>query len=126
MKNIRVRFNLGRGENYLKWKVEYPNGRVQYHDPCMTQLIMKNCILKNRRSTAEKIFNGENKTVCSWVTCETLIVRHDPGEVTTNNDRLRYNPRANPYWTNENGEDVDNEFYKELTTNNRNLFVTKF
>jgi len=23
-KRIKVRFNLGRGKNYLKWKIEYP------------------------------------------------------------------------------------------------------
>ena len=33
MKRIKVRFNLGRGQNYLKWKVVYPNGDVEYISP---------------------------------------------------------------------------------------------
>ena len=30
MARIKVRFNLGRGANFMKWKVQYPNGEVQY------------------------------------------------------------------------------------------------
>jgi len=32
-KSIKVRFNLGKGVNYMKWKIEYPDGRVLYSDP---------------------------------------------------------------------------------------------
>ena len=63
-KRIKVRFNLGRGPNYLKWKVSYPNGEVMYYYPTGVQLTMKGCTLKNSKSTAQKIFRGEsNKTV---------------------------------------------------------------
>ena len=52
---IKVRFNLGRGKNYMKWKVQYPSGNVEYFNPSDVQLILKNCQLKNNRKTAEKI-----------------------------------------------------------------------
>ena len=30
MKRTKIRFNLGRGQNYMKWKVEYPDGNSLY------------------------------------------------------------------------------------------------
>jgi hypothetical protein len=57
MKSIKVRFNLSRGVNYLKWKVEYPDGNVMYYYPTGVQLIMGDCTLKNYKKVAEKIHN---------------------------------------------------------------------
>ena len=73
---IKVRFNLGRGKNYMKWKIQSKSG-VEYHYPADVQLIMKGCQLKNNRKTAEKIFNGENKDVCAWVLCDSIDIKFD-------------------------------------------------
>ena len=99
MKRIRVRFNLGRGKNFMKWKVEFPDKRVQYFDPTTTQLVMYGCQLRNYKKVAEKIYNGANKTVCAWVLCESIDIRTKtfiPFDV--NCDRIRYNPRIKPNW----------------------------
>ncbi len=99
MKRIRVRFNLGKGKNFMKWKVEFPDKRVQYYDPATTQLVMFGCQLRNYKKVAEKIYNGANKTVCAWVLCEDIDIRTErfiPFDA--NCDRIRYNPRIKPNW----------------------------
>jgi len=41
MKRTKVRFYLGRGKNYMKWRIQYPNGDILYiaPDECQLQLI---------------------------------------------------------------------------------------
>ena len=71
---IKVRYNLGRGVNYMKWKVTYGDKAASYYEPTLFNLRMKNCVLKNNKTTATKIFNGENKTVCAWITCNEIDI----------------------------------------------------
>jgi hypothetical protein len=97
MKSIKVRFNLSRGVNYLKWKVEYPDGNVMYYYPTGVQLVMGECTLKNYKKTAEKIHNGANKSVCAWVLCKTLDLKFD-NFITDNTTQIKYNPRVQPNW----------------------------
>lgn len=109
MKRIKVRFNLGRGKNFMKWKVQYPNGVVEYYDPSEAQLVMTRCQLKNHKKTAQKIFEGANKTVCAWVLCEEIDIRKETFiQFDVNCDRIRYNPRVQPNWL-LNGEIVDSQ-----------------
>jgi hypothetical protein len=131
MKRIKVRFNLRRGKNYMKWKIEYPSGEVEYCSPTDTQLIMKTCQLKNNRKTADKIFNGEHKSVCAWVLCEGITVRYSGFEQFDEMDfeRLKYNPKKLPYWVLDNGYRapicVDGCKYEEMATVDFQLFITK-
>jgi hypothetical protein len=82
----------------MKWKVEYPDGRTEYHHPTGIQLIMEGCQLKNYRKTAQKIFAGANKTVCAWVLCESLEIRTERFIKDKQEKRVRYNPRVTPNW----------------------------
>jgi hypothetical protein len=112
MKSIKVRFNLGRGKNYMKWKIQYTDGTVEYHSPSEVQLVMDNCILKNYKSVSQKIFDGENKTVCAWVLCKSIAIKSDSFiQADLNGERIRYNPRVAPNWTlndsNADGMSVD-------------------
>lgn len=97
MKRHKVRFNLSKGKNYMKWKVEYPNGNVMYYHPTDFQLVMGNCILKNRKSTAQKIFRGDNKSVCAWILCDTFELRVD-NFIQEQLSQVRFNPRIQPNW----------------------------
>jgi hypothetical protein len=108
MKSIKVRFNLGRGKNYMKWKVQYTDGTIEYHSPTDVQLVMHECILKNHRKTAQKIYDGGEKVVCAWVLCKRLaIVKSDRfTKADLNGERVRYNPRVTPHWMLD-GENVD-------------------
>ena len=112
---IKVRFNLGRGKNYMKWKIQSKSG-VEYHSPCDVQLIMKGCQLKNSRKTAEKIFNGMNKDVCAWVLCDSIDIKFDNFEKVWVKDRVRYNPRKFPHWVNYFDNDVDNCQFDKIIT----------
>jgi len=127
MKRIKVRFNLSRGKNYMKWKIEYPSGEVEYCSPTDTQLIMKTCQLKNNRKTAEKIFNGEHKTVCAWILCEDIEVRLDKFVAYDNNPsnlRLRYNPKIEPNWIYNKMTNADGFKFTKIGTVDYRLYVT--
>jgi len=111
-KKIKVRFNLGRGENYMKWKVQYPNGWTKYFRPNDVQLVMTDCVLKNSRTTALKILNGEHKVVCAWVLCDNIEIRED-NFIADNGQQVKYNPRVLPFW-NKDGVDMDGSKIREM------------
>lgn len=111
-KRIKVRFNLGRGKNYMKWKVQYPSGGSEYFSPSDVQLVMFDCVLKNSRSTALKILNGEHKTVCAWILCDHIEINDDKS-IPDNGRQLKYNPRVLPFW-NMDGVDMDGSKIKEI------------
>ena len=104
MKKYKIRFNLGRGENYLKWKVTSPNGDVNYYEPNNVCLHMENCKLVNQQGTAKKIHDGANKTVCAWIESETVTIFH-PLNI-AQGIKVSFNPRVQPNWVCD-GEIVD-------------------
>lgn len=121
-KRIKVRFNLSRGVNYLKWKVEYPD-RTVYLSPTDNQLIMKSCQLKNYKKVAQRIFDGQNKQVCAWVLCEDIeIINKDMQQFDVHCDRIKYNPRVQPNWL-LNGELVDNDYFKLIGSVDYGLYT---
>jgi hypothetical protein len=98
MIKIKVRFNLSRGKNYKKWKISYPGGDIEYLDPDEVTLVMNKCKLRNNKKTAEKIFNGESKSVCAWILCDYIVITGKPQHPLEEQQRLRYNPRVKPNW----------------------------
>jgi hypothetical protein len=121
-KSIKIRFNLGRGKNYLKWKIEYPNGEVSYIEPDGVQLVMRDCTFKNYRKTAQKIYDGADKTVCAWILCKQIEIRTD-NFITEEQNRAYYNPRVQPNWV-MNDVVVDGKTSPQLHTINRGVFLT--
>lgn len=125
MQNIKVRFNLGAGKNFMKWKVQYPDGTVEYHSPTEVQLLMQGCTLKNHKKVARKIYEGGEKVVCAWIVCSSIKV------VTTNianeldtilfGEQIKYNPRVTPHWM-LNGEVVDNLFLTRLVSVGKGVY----
>jgi hypothetical protein len=126
MKSTKVRFNLSRGKNYMKWKVEYPDKTVEYHDIAEVQLVMSNCKLKNYRNVAEKIYKGANKEVCAWVLCEDLFVLKTPDYFLKDQgyDRIRYNPREIPHWVYKD-EMADGMSFNTIISIDYGLYCTK-
>lgn len=127
-KRYKVRFNLGRGENYMKWKVVDPKGVTSYYFPTGVQLRMTGCTLKNNKAAAKRIYRGEsNKVVCAWVLCEKLdIITEEFAQPVTN--RLKFNPRTAPNWQLEQGEHIlnaDDDYFNEITTVDYRLYITK-
>ena len=112
-KKIKVRFNLGRGENYMKWKVEYPNGYTKYFRPSDVQLVMYDCTLKNSRNAALKIHSGETtKVVCAWVLCDSIDIKTEDF-IEDNFNQVKYNPRVLPFW-NKDGVNMDGSKTKQV------------
>jgi hypothetical protein len=125
MKRIKVRFNLGRGKNFMKWKIQYPNGVVEYYSPNEVQLIMKGCQLRNHTKVAEKIYNGGEKVVCAWVLCDDItIIDHTFMRVDMICDKIKYNPRVQPNWL-LNGEVVDKAFITTIASVDNGLYKIK-
>lgn len=119
----KIRFNLGRGKNYMKWKVEGPYG-VAYYNPEEVQIHMNGCQLKNQRKTAEKINGGANKTVCAWVRCKSVqifpanFLRLDEMHDT----QFKYNPRKYPFWFMHEGVSIDNMEVSRIVSFGRQLY----
>ena len=117
-RKYRLRFNLGRGENYMKWAI---NGKSEnsYVDPEEYNIVMTNCKLHNRKKTAQKICEGAHKTVCAWIQAEQIKLR-EPFVTTIipeGSVELLYNPRTAPHWRKKGSDsDIDNKtFYKIFT-----------
>jgi len=107
MKSIKIRFNLGKGKNFMKWKIQHPDGEIEYHSPADVQLLMHDCNLKNHKKTAQKIFDGGEKVVCAWILCKSLEIKtNDFIQADLFGERVRYNPRITPHWM-LNDENVD-------------------
>jgi len=123
VKRIKVRFNLGKGANYMKWKIQYPNGEIQYHSPSEVQLVMTNCQLRNHKKVAQKIFEGGEKVVCAWVLCEQIeIVTKDFKHYDILSRKVKYNPRVKPNWL-LNEEIVDNHYYDSIGSVDYGLYL---
>ena len=119
---MRIRFHLARGENYKNWQViDYP--KISYYNPFEHNLILKDCVLKNQRKTAEKIFNGANKTVCSWIVFKELTTVINSNFDKKKYKKIFYNPKKNPYWTDDEGNAIDNSRFKEIRSINKELYA---
>jgi hypothetical protein len=123
VRQTKVRFHLGKGENFMKWKVENPKTKdVDFFAPDDVQLEMYNCKLTNSPKTAMKIFSGEmDKSPIAWVVCEDVDISSvvepvDPEE------RLSYNPRTAPNWLDSDGDIVDNYVFEKLVTFGRGVY----
>lgn len=116
----RIRFNLGRGPKYKKWKVTSPDKTYQYYDPNEISFILINAKLKNNISTSQKIFNGANKRVCAWIECENIKINYDD----LKGDEIKYNPRVQPYWEKSN-INIDNMEFDYLFTQKNKIYQIK-
>jgi len=120
----KVRFHLGAGEHYKYWQVkDVSTNEKRYFDPNAYYLRLYNCVLKNNRKTAERIFLGENKTVCAWVLCEKYTISMENG-IPSWYTELKYNPKVRPHWHFSN--DVmclDNMAFYNIFSKENKLFV---
>ena len=134
----KVRFHLGKGENFRHFQITFPDGRRKFYDPEFTIIRMKNARLYNNCKVAEMIYKGRNKTVCSWIECDEVETESplarlfgdhpvSPQALLANPDRveLKYNPRKNPHWL-ENGKNVDFKCYSRLFTTEDRVFVEAY
>jgi len=121
-KKIKVRFNLGKGKNYMKWKVEFPT-HSEYYSPDEYTLFLHACQLKNHKKTADKIHSGANKSVCAWILCDQLFLGQNV-KLPDGGTQLKYNPRTQPNWL-AGAAVVDNEYFDQIWSDGRKLFGIK-
>ena len=116
--NWKIRFNLGRGENFMKWRItDTRNNESFYLDPEMYTLTIKDCKLRNQKGTAKKIHEGSNKSVCAWIDCEDILAG---GPRDVEGQLIRYNPRVTPKWMLDQ-IDVDGCEFEKLLTDGKNV-----
>jgi len=125
MGKIKLRYNLSRGKNYMKWKITYPNNIVEYHHPTDVQLILINPHLKNNKKTAAKIFSGAHKVVCAWILCDDIEIKtEDFIQSDRLGKRLSYNPRSCIHWRLEaHDEDMDDRKFSRIESVDYNLYL---
>ena len=126
-RKYKVRFHLAPGENFMKWQVKDAEGNVSFYEPSEVSLKLCNCFLRNQPTTAKKIHDGANKTVCAWVECESVeVVRSVKFK---NGFHLAYNPRVMPNWFLNNeksklhGKNLDGKEFREVLSSNRRLYL---
>jgi hypothetical protein len=117
----KVRFHLAAGENFMKWQIKHPDGTVEFHDPNSVGIIMTGCFLRNQKGTAEKIFEGANKTVCAWVEAKEVTVLPFSEVTVDPENKIGYNPKVTPNWVYK-GEDVDGESFTSMYSVGRTLY----
>ena len=132
-KRFQVRFHLGKGANYMCWQVKdyglnpaSNNGRpdTDYYAPSNVSLELTKCVLKNSPTTAQRIYDGQHKTVCAWVQCdEVQITKNDKIKPCENDFYVRFNPRHNPNWTDRYSNIMNDEKFDILVTDDRSIFV---
>jgi hypothetical protein len=112
----RIRFNLGRGQNYKKWKILNTSTKeVIYLNPNEVSIHLSNATLCNRKEAAKRINEGHNKYVCSWIEVESFSYFNFSVPV-FGLEELMYNPRVTPFWRDALGNDVDGFSFEELVT----------
>jgi hypothetical protein len=121
-KNIKVRFHLGRGANFMNWQVKIGD-MVMYYDPKDVTIIMGDAVLMNQRNVAQRIHDGDNKTVCAWICCHNILISPANENDNTYGEEIMFNPRIFPYWINGSKKNVDKQKYKQLITDGKRIFV---
>lgn len=120
----KVRFHLAKGPNYQRWQVRKGDREPVYYDPEDVILEMYNAVLRNQRKTAERIYDGQNKTVCAWVECDHLVVkRRHQHAIPDTAGFCHFNPRRRPHWFDKRENDLDNQSYSMLATFGRLIFI---
>jgi hypothetical protein len=124
MKRFKVRFHLARGDNYMKWQVfDLKHNTKEYYEPDTYSLVMRGCRLGNQPSTSKKIFEGADKTVCAWVSCDSVRAYEDAAPPKLYKlTQYKYNPRKNPHWFTDANKNVDGLPLISMVTHKRNIY----
>jgi hypothetical protein len=121
---FKVRFNLSRGKNYKKWKVEELDGTVEYIDPKKYAFFLSGCKVRNQKKTAERIYSGEPKSVCAWIEA-TGMYKMELSDNTyfslEKTKEIHYNPKKAPHWVLDD-KDVDGEYFGSLVLHQEKVY----
>ena len=120
-----ARFNLGAGENFMKWRI-YPKGggeeSAKYYDPETVSFVFHNAYLRNQCSTANKIYGGANKSVCAWIEFDRMEKLPSDASAVEGLTPVNYNPKIAPNWV-VDGHNADGTTYSKLITFGRKPYI---
>ena len=89
---FEVRFHLQSGKNYKKWqaKLRIKNSveKVYYYDPFSVQLLLKDCVLINKKNEAKKVNAAGKRDVCGWIKCREIEVKKS-GEIAVEQNAMQ-------------------------------------
>ncbi len=123
VKRYRVRFHLAKGENFMKWQVfDKLHNLKEYYSPDEWSLVMDDCTLGNHPSTAKKIYEGADKTVCAWIACNK-VTASSQAPSTDSCTQFKYNPKKNPHWFTDNNPNVDGMTFTTMITKNKQVYA---
>lgn len=122
-RKYKIRYHLGVGENYMKWRVEDTASKeVRFIDTDDFEMLLKNAKLYNQKGAANKIYNGANKTVCAWIMAEEIYP--NPDYMFVNFSKvISYNPRVAPHWKDHEGNNLDKQEFKEIYIDGKEVLV---
>ena len=109
----------------MQWQIlDRQENEKSYVDPDFSSILMKNCELGNRPATARRIMNGENKTVCAWVSCDDYqVVDNDRFKLDTHAlTHYKYNPKKNPHWFTDTHDNRDGLKLSTMVTQDRAVY----
>lgn len=120
---LKIRFNLGAGQNYRKWQIRSPSD-IQYIDPAHAYISIYNAKLHNNRRIAEGIYKGKNKSTCAWIAAESATIHEGPPPIAPGHIKmpLFYNPKISPFWRDSYGQDIDNLFFSLIIICGKNIW----
>jgi hypothetical protein len=126
----KVRFHLGAGQHFKHWQVSIMRGGklsdTVYFNPDEYQLILFDCKLINRPSTAKSVFESQKRDVCGWIRCENLdVIDLFDGESMDIGGlpRLEFDPKLIPYWHHTNSSDsLDNYKFDRIITSGKKVY----
>jgi hypothetical protein len=131
MRPYRLRYHLGKGTNFMKWQIRNKElDMVDYFDPNEFVYTCKNGKLNNNSRAAQNIHDGDNKTVCSWISYEDMgsvsETLRDFKSVEGGLTRISYNPRLKPYWMSFDFDEESNldGFEGDVFIINKSLYVS--
>jgi hypothetical protein len=124
-RSYRIRYHLAKGPNFMKWQIRNKDlGIEDYFDPASFVYTCKNGKLNNSSRTAQRIHDGDNKTVCSWISYSEFGSVNQTLESFGVMSRISYNPRLKPHWTSWDFEDANIDgFEGDVYIINKSLYV---
>lgn len=121
-RNFKIRFHIGQGENYMKWRIEdVTTKKVWFFEPSEFEAVIINGKLYNQKSAANKINQGSNKTVCAWIMAENVVMYST--ENLWMKGQVSYNPRVMPHWIDNNGNNADKLEFERMQIVERKIFT---
>mgnify|MGYP003636562702 FL=1 len=122
-----VRRHLGRGKNYGDFQIrgyvtDSKQGDViEYVNPNEFNIQFHNVKLFNKVNPSLNIFTGKtSKMPCAWLIFDSYTITP---KQSLSGEGIQFNPKANPFWTDSKGQNIDGKSFTIVNMNSNKLYV---